>query len=111
VAKILNVIGVTALALAASVIGACELRVHHYNTAFSLVAVGDPEASVVPRFGPPSIREDSARPYLRYVVSPCTTPCATRLWWEMPILPGIEAWSVELDTDRHVIKTSHWVSP
>jgi hypothetical protein len=48
-AKKLTVIGVTALAIIASVIDACEIKVHHYNAAFSQVEVGDPEATVVAR--------------------------------------------------------------
>jgi hypothetical protein len=111
VGKILKMIGVTALVVVASVIGACEVRVHHYNTAFSQVAVGDPEALVVARFGVPSVRENAGQPYLRYATSPCTKPCASRMWWEMQIMPGIEAWSIELGEDRTVIRTSHWVSP
>jgi hypothetical protein len=110
-AKKLTVIGVTALAIVASVIGACEIKVHHYNAAFSQVEVGDPEATVVARFGEPSVRETAGHPYLRYATSPCTPPCAIRLWWEMPIMPGIEAWSVELGQDRNVVHTAHWVSP
>jgi len=39
-AKKLTMIGVAALAIVASVIGACEAKVHHYNAAFSEVAVG-----------------------------------------------------------------------
>ena len=110
-AKKLFVIGVTALAIIASVVGACEVKVHRYNAAFSEIAVGDPESSVVARFGEPSVRETAARPFLRYAASPCTKPCAVRLWWEMPIIPGIEAWSVELGQDRDVVHTAHWVSP
>jgi hypothetical protein len=107
----LMVIGVTALAISASVVGGCEIKVHHYNAAFSKTAVGDAEALVVDRFGAPSVREDAGKPYLRYATSPCTKPCAIRLWWEMPILPGIEGWSVELGEDRNVVRTTHWVSP
>jgi hypothetical protein len=110
-AKKLTVIGVTAVAFIASVIGACEVKVHGYNAAFSEVAVGDTESSVVGRFGEPPVWETAAQPYLRYAASPCTKPCAVRLWWEMPIIPGIEAWSVELGQDRDVVHTAHWVSP
>jgi hypothetical protein len=110
-AKKSTVIGVTAFAIIASVIGACEIEVHHYDAAFSQVVIGDSEATVVGRFGEPSVRETASQPYLRYPSSPCTKPCAVRLWWEMPLLPGIEAWSVELDQDRSVVHTAHWVSP
>jgi hypothetical protein len=107
----LTVLGLTALAISASVIGGCEFKIHHYNAAFSKTAVGDSEALVVDRFGAPSVREDARKPYLLYATSPCMKPCAVRLWWEMPVLPGIEAWSVELGEDRIVLRTTHWVSP
>ena len=110
-AKKLTVIGISDIAIIASVIGACELKVHRYNAAFSETAVGELESSVVARFGEPSIRETAAQPFLRYAASPCTKPCAVRLWWETPIIPGIEAWSVEVGQDRIVVHTAHWVSP
>jgi hypothetical protein len=66
---------------------------------------------VVARMGIPAVRENADKPYLRYASSPCINPCVIRLWWEMPILPGIEGWSVELGEDRNVVKTAHWVSP
>ena len=109
--KGLMLIGLAALAIVLSVIGACEIKAHHYNAAFPQVAIGDSESSVVARMGVPAVRETSGLPYLRYATSACTKPCAIRLWWEMPIMPGIEGWSVELSEDRKVVKTSHWVSP
>ena len=110
-AKVFKAIGFAALAVAALVIGACEIKVHHYSAAFSQVAVGDPESKVVVEFGEPTVRETMAQPFLRYASSSCSEPCSIRLWWEMPILPGVEAWSVELGQDRHVVHSAHWVSP
>jgi hypothetical protein len=109
--KVLLVIGFTVVAVVTSTIGACEIKARHYNAAFSFLAVGDSEASVVARMGVPAVRESAGQPYLRYATSACTNPCAIRLWWEMPIMPGIEGWSVELGKDRKVVRTSHWVSP
>jgi hypothetical protein len=73
--------------------------------------VGDSEASVVARLGDPSFRERTGQPYLRYTGSPCMRPCATRLWWDWPVMRGIEAWSVELGENRNVVKTYRWTSP
>ena len=56
-------IGVTALAIVAFVIGACEVKVHHNNAAFSEVAVGDSESAVVTRFGEPTVRETATQPF------------------------------------------------
>ena len=109
--KGLMVIGFTALAVVTSVIGACEITSRHYNAAFAHVAVGDSESSVIAQMGRPAVRENVGQPYLRYATSACTNPCAIRLWWEMPIMPGIEGWSVELGENRKVARTSHWVSP
>jgi hypothetical protein len=112
---IVKPIGVAALAVITFVIVAFALtfalRVHHFTAAFSQVAVGDSEASVVARLGEPSFRERAGQPYLRYTGTPCTTPCATRLWWEWPIMPGIKAWSVELGENRDVVRTYRWKSP
>lgn len=109
--KKLTTIGVAALAIVASVIGACEVKVHHYNAAFTEVAVGDSESTVVAKFGKPIVRETATKSYVRYATSPCTKPCAVRLWWEMPIIPRIGGWSVELGEDRNAVHTAHWVSP
>ncbi len=111
VMRILKIIGITAVAAITFVVGACAIKVHHYDAAFSRVAVGDSEASVLTRLGDPSFREPTGRPYLRYTGSPCVTPCMTRLWWEWPLMPGIEAWSVELGKDRTVVRTYRWESP
>jgi hypothetical protein len=105
------VIGFTVLAVVASVIGACEIKTAHYNAAFSRVAVGDSETSVIARMGAPAVWERAGQPFLRYASSGCANPCTVRLWWEMPIMPGIEGWSVELGKDHNVMRTSHWVSP
>ncbi|MGA7439260.1 MAG: hypothetical protein WBW32_14160 [Luteibacter sp.] len=43
--------------------------------------------------------------------SRCKAPCVRRLWWIHPLLPDIEAWTVDLDGDGKVIKTYHWSSP
>ncbi len=59
-AKVLMVIGFAVLAVVTSVIGACEIKAHHYNAAFSHVAFGDSEVSVVARMGVPDVRENSS---------------------------------------------------
>jgi hypothetical protein len=81
------------------------------DSAFEQTAIGDAEAQVLMRFGPPDYVEPSRQPYLRYTGAPCEAPCQSRLWWEDAILPGIGAWSVELGADRRVVNTARWVSP
>jgi hypothetical protein len=98
------VVGVAAIA-------ACSFRVHQYKSGFSKVKAGDTEAEVISRLGKPSFRERTGATYLRYATAGCNAPCAERLWWERPIVPGIEAWSVELGRDRRVLRTYHWLSP
>ena len=81
-------------------IGACEIKVHHYNAAFSQVTVGNSEALTVARMGAPAVRERAAQPYLRYAISGCTKPCAIRLWWEKA---AIRRWRVGAHSDRSTI--------
>ena len=109
-AKALRVLALLALTAAIVVVGSCAMQVHHYNVALKQISVGDAEATVISRLGNPNFRELAGTPYLRYTGTACAPPCAVRLWWEWPLLPGIEAWSVELGKDNKVVKTYHWVS-
>jgi hypothetical protein len=109
--KLLSWIGIAALAIATLVVGSCTFKVHNYNSAFKRVNIGDSEDSAVARLGIPSYRERALDPYLRYTSTPCVAPCVSRLWWEWPIMPGIEAWSIEVDQNRTVLKTYRWESP
>jgi len=111
VVKLISGIGIAALALAVIVIGSCTLKVHSYDSAFSKVNIGDTEDSVVARLGVPNYRERAFDPYLRYTGTPCVAPCVSRLWWEWPIMPGIEAWSIEVDKNHTVLSTYRWESP
>lgn len=111
VRRIFKAIGITGIAVITFIVGACVVKIRHYDAAFSRVAVGDSEASVVARLGNPGVREPTGQPYLRYTGSPCRSPCVTRLWWEWPIMPGMEAWSVEVGADRTVVRTYRWESP
>lgn len=101
--------------LALSVVGvaACSYIVSRYEQAFEATANGDPYSLVVERFGKPSVTEYSAQPFLRYAMPSqvCNTPCAFRVWWEHPVLKGIQAWSVEFNDKNQVIHTAHWLSP
>lgn len=92
-------------------IGSCAIRVSSYKRAFDSTTDGESLQKVVERFGTPSIRELTTKPYLRYAMTGCKSPCAERLWWEHPILVDIEAWSVEFDSAGNVIHKVHWVSP
>lgn len=61
------------------------------DSAFEQTAIGDTEAQVLARFGPPDHAEPIGQPYLRYTGASCEAPCQSRLWWEDAILPGIGA--------------------
>ena len=82
-----------------------------HDSAFEQTTIGDTEAQVIKRVGPPDYVEPVGKPYLRYTGAPCATPCESRLWWEDAILPGIGAWSIELGSNRRVVHTARWVSP
>ena len=89
----------------------CSIQSRNRSHALERISVGDTEQKVVAAMGQPRLREPSGRPYLRYADRACASPCVMRLWWELPLLPGIEAWSVELDSSRRVVQTAHWVLP
>jgi hypothetical protein len=41
----------------------------------------------------------------------CTLPCVRRLWWVHPLLPDLEAWTVDLNDQGKVIASYRWSSP
>ncbi len=87
------------------------IKSNRYARDFDRVEMGQSENEVVNLMGPPSHREGSGEIYSRYASTPCMRRCRARIWWEAPILKGIEAWSVELDQDGRAIQKDHWVSP
>jgi hypothetical protein len=109
--RVIMVLGGTLIVAFASVIVGCERKVRFYGSGLAKVQIGDSEELVVSRLDQPSVKELEDRPFLRYATKPCFGQCKARLWWEWPILPGVEAWSVELDAGGRVIDTAHWVSP
>jgi len=109
--KVIRISTLVVAVAVVAVVGDCSWRVHRYDSTLAAVKVGDTEPQVIARLGSPSFREPAGVPYLRYTGSACAAPCAERLWWELPIAPGVEAWSVELTSERKVLRTYHWVSP
>jgi len=105
------VFGLGLLAILVALVAYCALVIHKYNSGLAAVEPGNSEARVIALLGSPSYTEPAGHPYLRYTGAPCAAPCVRRLWWEWPIFPGIEAWSVELGSNNQVLKTYHWVSP
>ena len=97
-------------ALVAGIAG-CTLAVARYDRAFEATRDGEPASVVVERFGSPSVRENAAQPFVIYASNRCVAPCVVRLWWEHPVLKGIEAWSVESGANNDVVHKAHWVSP
>ena len=109
--KIIRRLILVSMALAVILVVSCFVQAGRRTRALSQIAAGDNAASVISRLGQPTRRERPGKPYLVYADRGCTKPCATRLWWEWPLLPGIEAWSVELNAAGRVVTTAHWVSP
>jgi hypothetical protein len=99
------------VACAVASVATCSHVVARYERAFELTGDGESAPDVIARFGKPSVREVRTQPFLRYATSECNAPCSERLWWEHPVLRGIEAWSVELNSENRVIGKAHWVSP
>jgi len=99
-------------ALITTSIGGCLFKSNSRNTAYDAVQVGETEAVVIARFGvQPAVREKPGVLFARYASQPCDGVCVERLWYENRLSLDTEAWSVELDKSRHVIKKSKWVSP
>ena len=92
-------------------VATCTRIVSRYAQAFETTNNGEPVAMIISRFGAPSVREVPAHPFLTYAAAGCKAPCSVRLWWEHPVLKGIEAWSVDIDNKNQVIHKAHWVSP
>jgi hypothetical protein len=108
VAKV--IVDIIAIAAVGGIIS-CSRGVSRYERAFETTKEGELSSTVIGRFGSPSVREIPTHPYLVYASAGCKTPCALRVWWEHPVLKGIEAWSVEFDDKDRVIHKAHWVSP
>jgi hypothetical protein len=109
--KLFKYLALLSLAVAVIFVASCSVQASRKTSALGQIAAGDTAESAIARLGQPSRREPPGRPYLLYDVRGCLSPCATRLWWDWPLLRGIEAWSVELDSSSRVVKTTHWVSP
>lgn len=109
--RFIKIFGVVILFVSVLALGSCVYAVARNEKAFSETVGGDTRSAVVARFGSPDIEETAGKPYLVYANSGCETPCEVRLWWEHPVLRGIEAWSVEFDSQGRVVNTAHWVSP
>lgn len=81
-----------------------------WRAAFETVAVGDAEEALVAKLGPPTAREKPDKLYPGYATENCVAPCVERLWYES-LIPGLEAWSISLGSDRRVSERHHWSSP
>ena len=102
---------IVAVTFAILVVVAVTHRISTYRRAFDTSSEGDSVALVTSRFGVPSHHEIQGQLWSRYASEACQSPCAQRLWWEHPILRGMEAWSAEFDSKGHLLNKYHWVSP
>jgi len=82
-----------------------------YADAFEHIGLGDSREHVVALFGEPSVTEYPGRPFLLYASGGCSGRCTQRLWFENRLMPGIEAWSLELDAHGQVIDKGYWLFP
>lgn len=89
---------------------ACVHKVSQIERGFASVVPGNTAEQVMKRMGNPDVREASQL-FVRYTDVACVAPCAQRLWWEHPILKGVEAWSVEINIEGKVIHKARFVSP
>ena len=110
-ARLSTTLGILIAVAPVLAVGGCAVLVARYERAFEATTDGQPFSVVTDRFGEPTVRELPTERYLRYSGTGCQSPCAVRLWWEHPVLRGIEAWSVEFDDGGRVVHKAHWVSP
>jgi hypothetical protein len=109
--RIAAAVSLGALAIVVTGLAVCAYRVSQYEQAFEATRDREALAVVISRFGEPSIREVPLQAFTRYADRGCNAPCSLRAWWEHPILKGIEAWSVEFNSENQVVQKAHWVSP
>ena len=100
------------LLLITSYIAACSYIHYDGKSAFKNVKIGDTEATVIRLFGSPSVRHKQGISYPLYASRPCEGNCVERLWFENKMAgPGIEAWTVELDSTGRVIDKGYYLFP
>lgn len=100
------------LLLIASYIAACSYISHDGRSAFKNVKIGDTEATVIRLFGYPSVRHKQGTSFSLYDSRLCEGSCVERLWFENRLAgPGIEAWTVELDSSGRVIDKGYYLFP
>ena len=105
-----NILWTLAVVTPIALVAGCSYQVHRFERSFETTKDGDSLQTVIERFGNPDVRETNAELFARYASIRCAAPCEARLWWEHPVLKGMEAWSVEFSSG-HVIHKGHWVSP
>lgn len=85
------------------------------DRAMGTLVVGDREARARGLFWFTPDEETSARagPASGWTTTStrCAAPCVRRLWWVHPLLPDLEAWTVDLDGEGKVIGRYRWSSP
>jgi hypothetical protein len=89
----------------------CSYITENKSVEFERIKIGDTKDTVINVLGKPSQSEHPGILFSRYASSQCHAPCTERLWFENPLILGIEAWSFEIDKNNKVIDKAHWVSP
>lgn len=106
----MKTIGFLALAVMGLYLVACSGLSTSKSRAFDSIKLGDSRAAVVEALGTPDVRELPEKLFARYASRPCSGACKERLWFENKLSLEIEAWSVELDENGHVIHKAYWHS-
>jgi hypothetical protein len=112
----LGVLGVfAALAIAISVVllamGACTYYGSIKEKQLESIHLGDTEATVIAKMGPPHhIETPDAKYKLNFSDRKCQGQCAKRFWYHNRICLD-EEWFVEFDKNDKVITSDHIISP
>lgn len=100
----------TATVAVGCAVSACAYRVSQITEGFALAAKGESRNNATQELGTPGVVETPDQPFMVYASVPCTAPCAQRLWWEHPVLRGVEAWSMEFDSNGRMLHKAYWLS-
>ena len=91
-------------------VAACCVFSNSRKEAFYQVQTGDTRQAVLARFGKPTHVEREGVVFKHYSSTPCTAPCAERLWFENRLNSELEVWAVSLDRHGRVVDKNYLIS-
>lgn len=106
-----KMIGLLVILVIVGFFSSCAYLSHKGDSAFNATKTGESKEVVITNFDMPFVTKASGVAYPRYAAEGCKSPCAERLWFPNRLSFDIEAWSVDIDGEGHVVDKAHWNSP